>query len=257
MSVLYSGLLALALFSKIPMPRLDWAKKNMRYLLAAFPLVGLIIGLVLWVWLWLADLLGLGPVLFAAGLTLLPLLVTGGIHLDGFCDTVDALASHAEPKKKQEILKDPHAGAFAVIFVAVYLLAYLALATEIPRQPSLIWQLGLIHVLSRTSVGFGVLHFQPASSQGLFFTLHSAAHKNASTSILALFYILAGTGLVCLSGPAGLIILAVPLLYAAYLYRMAKKQFAGMSGDLSGYWLQSAELAMLAALLIIQKVVIL
>jgi adenosylcobinamide-GDP ribazoletransferase len=36
---------------------------------------------------------------------------------------------------------------------------------------------------------------------------------------------------------------------------MSRKQFGGMSGDLSGYWLQSAELAMLAGLVIIQKVV--
>ena len=36
----------------------------------------------------LAQALGLGSVLFAAVAALLPLFVTGGIHLDGFCDTV-------------------------------------------------------------------------------------------------------------------------------------------------------------------------
>ena len=255
MSFLYSTLLALALFSKIPMPQLNWEKKNMRFLLAAFPLLGLVSGLVLWAWLWLADLTGLGPVAFAAGLALLPLAVTGGIHLDGFCDTVDALASHASPEKKQEVLKDPHAGAFAVIAVAVYLLAFFALSTELARQRETVWLLGLVQVLSRTTVGFGVLHFSPASSQGLFFTLGQAARKKASTIIRAAVNVLTGAGLFWLDGAAGLSLVGIPLLFGAYIHRMSRKQFGGMSGDLSGYWLQSAELAMLAGLVIIQKVV--
>ena len=61
------------------------------------------------------KVLGCGLFLQAAGFTLLPVVVTGGIHLDGFGDTLDALASHAEPERKREILKDPRAGIFAVI----------------------------------------------------------------------------------------------------------------------------------------------
>ena len=56
----------------------------------------------------------------------LPLLVTGGIHADGFCDTVDALSSHAEREKMLEILKDSHCGAFAVIFFGLWLVLWLA-----------------------------------------------------------------------------------------------------------------------------------
>ena len=44
-----------------------------------------------------------------------PLLVTGGFHVDGFLDTCDALHSYQSMEKKQEILKDPHIGAFAVL----------------------------------------------------------------------------------------------------------------------------------------------
>ena len=34
--------------------------------------------------------IGFGPTLFGAGLALLPIAVSGGIHMDGFCDVVDA-----------------------------------------------------------------------------------------------------------------------------------------------------------------------
>ncbi|WP_243427452.1 adenosylcobinamide-GDP ribazoletransferase, partial [Gemmiger formicilis] len=37
-----------------------------------------------------------------------------------YADTCDALASYADAAKKQEILKDPHCGAFALIRVCTY-----------------------------------------------------------------------------------------------------------------------------------------
>ena len=58
---------------------------------------------------------------------LLPLLVTGGIHLDGFLDVADARSSHQSRARKLEILKDSHVGAFAVIAMGCYLLLYTAL----------------------------------------------------------------------------------------------------------------------------------
>ena len=50
------------------------------------------------------------------------LLVTGGIHLDGFMDTTDARSSYGDREKKLAILKDSHVGAFAVIGCSFYLI---------------------------------------------------------------------------------------------------------------------------------------
>ncbi len=58
--------------------------------------------------------------------TCIPILVTGGIHLDGLLDTVDAKSSYGDRKKKLAILADPHVGAFAIIGGSVYLLLYAA-----------------------------------------------------------------------------------------------------------------------------------
>ena len=94
------------MFSAIPMPRVEWNDRNMRYALCAFPLVGLAAGLVMALWVWLSVFLGLPNLLLAAGLTAIPVLLTGGIHLDGYADTHDALASHRSPAERQEILKE-------------------------------------------------------------------------------------------------------------------------------------------------------
>ena len=74
--------MSFAMFSIIPMPRLDWKKENMRYMLCCLPFVGLVIGLVLWLWLLVSRALGFGDVLFAAGLTVLPALISGSVLVE-------------------------------------------------------------------------------------------------------------------------------------------------------------------------------
>jgi adenosylcobinamide-GDP ribazoletransferase len=130
-NLLRSIAMAFTMFSRVPMPQVEWKPENMRDTLAAFPLVGVLLGLVLAGWYALSEWLLFDQFLFAAGVALLPVLYTGGIHLDGFCDTGDALASRADTERKLEILKDPHVGAFAVIGVSAYLLAYFAFGTEL------------------------------------------------------------------------------------------------------------------------------
>ena len=97
------------------MPNVEWKPESMRYMMCFFPLVGVVIGLLLAGWVWLSGALGFGAILRGAGSVLIPAAVSGGIHLDGFADTCDALASNAGPERRGEILKDPHTGAFAVI----------------------------------------------------------------------------------------------------------------------------------------------
>ena len=121
MTVLQTIAVAFAMFSAVPVPQFDWNEKNMRYSLCAFPLVGVLCG-VLWC---VCASLPLPAMVRAAGFCLIPIWVTGGIHLDGYADTCDALSSYGDREKKLEILKDPHLGAFAVISLAVYLLLHI------------------------------------------------------------------------------------------------------------------------------------
>ena len=118
---------AFAMFSAVPVPQPVWNEKNMRYALCAFPLVGAVCALAWWGWAVASAHFSFPDLLRAAGLCLIPVFVTGGIHLDGYADTCDALASCASPEKKQEILKDPRCGAFALIRLCTYFVAYLGL----------------------------------------------------------------------------------------------------------------------------------
>ena len=127
MTILQTIAVAFAMFSAIPMPQFEWSQKNMRYALCAFPLIGAVCG-----GLWcLVGVLPVPELVRAAGFCLVPVLVTGGIHLDGFADTCDALSSYGDAEKKLEILKDPHCGAFAVIRLCTYFILYFALCASV------------------------------------------------------------------------------------------------------------------------------
>ena len=118
--------IAFSMYSKIPVPKVRWTNEAMQYTFCFFPLVGVAEGALLWgmgmVLYGLRDRNRLPAIFVAIVLTILPLLVTGGIHMDGFLDTTDARRSYQEPEKKLAILKDPHTGAFALIGLGVYLL---------------------------------------------------------------------------------------------------------------------------------------
>ena len=241
MIVLQTMAVAFAMFSALPVPQFTWNSKNMRYALCAFPLIGGVIG-ALWS---LCGALPLPDMIRAGGFCLIPVLVTGGIHLDGYADTSDALSSYGDREKKLEILKDPHCGAFAVIRLCSYFLAYFALCTAVQFTPriGLCWTLAL--VLERALSGLAIASFPLARSTGLAHTFASAADRKAVRSVLLVLAGLLCAALVLLGG--GALVLAALLVFWRYRV-VSDRQFGGITGDLAGWFLQRAELWMLAAL---------
>ena len=254
MDLLRSLALAFSSFSKIPMPQVEWREENMRYMMCLFPIIGVVIGLALGVWVWVSGVCGIGPTLFGAGVALIPVAISGGIHLDGFCDVVDAQSSHAQAERKREILKDPHSGAFAAIAVAAYLVAYAAIASEIAPSLQAALLLGALHVSSRCMSGIATVSFRTSKSKGMLSMFHESADGKRILVVLVVELLVATAlcAFVCL--PA----IAVPcagLVVLAWLNRFAQREFGGMSGDLAGFFLQCAELVMLLAVVIVLKVV--
>ena len=241
MIVLQTIAVAFAMFSAIPVPQFDWNEKNMRYAMCAFPLIGAVCG-ALWC---LCGALPLPALVRAGGFCLIPVWVTGGIHLDGYADTCDALSSYGDREKKLEILKDPHCGAFAVIRLCSYFLAYFALCTAVQFTPriGLCWTLAL--VLERAFSGLAIASFPLAKNTGLAHTFASAADRKAVRSVLLVLVGLLCSALVLLGG--GALVLAALLVFWRYRV-VSDRQFGGITGDLAGWFLQKAELWMLAAL---------
>ena len=241
MTVLQTIAVAFAMFSALPVPQFEWNEKNMRYAMCAFPLIGLVCG-----GLWcLCGVLPLPGLARAAAFCLVPVAVTGGIHLDGYADTSDALSSYGDREKKLEILKDSHCGAFAVIRLCCYFVAYFGLCGSVRFTPraGLCWTLAL--VLERALSGFAVAAFPLAKNTGLAHTFATAADRVNVRRALAVLCAAVAAALLALGGWA--LVLAAVGVFVRY-YFVAKKQFGGTTGDLAGWFLQKCEIWMLAAL---------
>ena len=247
MTFIETILIAFSMFSALPVPQTAWNEKNMRYTMAAFPLVGAVTGLFCVFWALAAERLALPAVLKGAGLCVLPVLITGGIHLDGYADTWDALSSHGTTEKKQSILKDPHLGTFAVIHLCVYFLLSFALWTSLPAFR--IIPVILCFTLSRTLSGLSVASFTIRPGSGLVRTFSDALDKTRVRNVLIVLAVIQAV-LLCIFGGW----LMVPAAFGVFLvYRhLTASQFGGLSGDLSGWFLQTAELWMLGAMFLQQ-----
>ncbi len=252
MTALRSIALAFTLFSRVPMPHVEWNPENMRYTMLAFPLVGCVIGTVVAIWCALCATLGLNGAAFGAGTVLVPLFVTGGIHMDGFADVVDAQSSHAAPERKREILADPHIGAFATVGIGGYLLAWAALASNLSPNAATAAALALVFVLSRATSGIATVAYPASKTSGMLAAERSASARTAVLAGIALVATGCLTGLVVLAGAPGACAGIAALICLATLKRFARTRFGGMSGDLAGFHLQVSELAMVTALVIAQ-----
>jgi adenosylcobinamide-GDP ribazoletransferase len=255
MTVIKSVVLAFAMFSRIPMPRVEWTDRNRKYMICAFPLVGAVIGLVVLGWLWLCAALNFGALLRAAGLTVIPIALSGGIHLDGLCDTADALASNGSIERRRAILKDTHTGAFAVVWCACYIALYLAMCAEFVPDGAGAAILCATFILSRTLSALSLLHMRHSSGEGLAATFKRSADIPRARIILcvplaACCYIMLSSDLA--AGGAALAACALCLLW---LRRIARRKFGGVSGDLAGWFLQICELGAVTALAVVPRVI--
>jgi adenosylcobinamide-GDP ribazoletransferase len=234
------------MYSKLPVPQLEWKEKEMRYTIIFFPVIGLVIGAVIIFWEKICDIRDGNLLLRTVIAVLIPLIVTGGIHLDGFMDTSDALHSYQPKEKKLEILKDSHIGAFSVIMLIGFLGFYLAAASELTGKAVVIW--GMSFFLSRTLSGLSVVSFPNAKKEGTLFTFSSAAHKKTVRIVLIIELICCCTAMILVQAVYGIASIAAAGLVFTYYYSRSKREFGGITGDVAGWFLCLCELAMPAVM---------
>lgn len=246
MNIVQSFIIAISMYSKIPMPGVEWNKKNMRYAMCFFPVIGMIIGAVMYGIGQILYGMAASPLLRGAAFTLIPILISGGIHMDGFMDTMDALASYGDQEKKLQILKDSHAGAFAILGLGCYLVWSVAVWSEIPKE--MLGSCCICYMISRGLSGLSVVTFTAARESGLLKTFQDGAQKRAVKISMAGYLIL---GCVCgmLLNVKGAIcmILGAAISFIHYK-RVCSRQFGGVTGDLAGYFLEISELIMVTAI---------
>ncbi|MBR2188885.1 MAG: adenosylcobinamide-GDP ribazoletransferase [Eubacterium sp.] len=243
MRYIKSCILAFSYYTKIPMPQLRFEENDGESMFCFFPLIGLLIGIFEALWLLLAEKCGTGAILTAAGSVAIPVAVTGGIHLDGFLDTSDAVASWKSREERLAIMHDPHTGAFAVISCCVHLMLAFGAASEAAvRNPGCVWFVfSLSHVLTALLVVFE----KPAGNSGMLYscTRNAAVRRIAASSV---FYFVLLTGIARWLQVLRLwLVFAVAGFFVLLVYRIwIRRTFGGITGDLAGCFLSVCELVL-------------
>lgn len=232
---------AFSIYSKIPMPAFEWSSEDMKYHLCFFPWIGGVIGLVEWLWLELVIRFHIGQMPYVCMAMAIPLLITGGFHVDGFMDTMDAMHSYQNREKKLDILKDPHIGAFSVICLVTYMLIVGGCLSAITSKEALLIT-GFGFFMSRALSGISVMYFKPAKKSGMLSTESDTNGKNVVKISLILQLLLCFGISLYVSRVYGLVAMAMELLTFIYYWYMSRKQFGGITGDLAGFFVTVSEL---------------
>lgn len=246
MTILRSCIIAFSIYSRIPVPQFEWKKEDMKYMLCFFPWVGAVTGILVYLWGLLCAGYAIGDLCYTAVGAAIPLLVTGGFHVDGFMDTMDAFHSCQPREKKLEILKDSHIGAFSVIMLGLYGLLYLGAFSEV-RDMRLLGIVGAGFFLSRALSGIGVVSFPTAKKDGLVWLFADSSQKKAVRGVLCLQCIFCILFMLYLSFVWGSVVVAAALLSFGYYYWRSKKELGGITGDTAGYFVLICEGAMVMA----------
>jgi adenosylcobinamide-GDP ribazoletransferase len=214
----------------------------------AFPLAGLVVGLLGGVVYWIAVRIGLSnplAALLAVGATGA---ATGALHEDGWADFADGLGARVGPGgdriRKLAAMKDSHIGSFGVLALifgtAIKIAAVAALKTPERVMPALV----AAHVLSRAVLPIIMRAIPLATSTGLGAMAGRPTSAGVTSSL--------GIGLLiafCAEFlPASLVIFIAAVVAALLVGKIAQRQFGGYTGDVLGAAEQVAEIAVLVNL---------
>ncbi|RJS61543.1 adenosylcobinamide-GDP ribazoletransferase [Bacillus sp. PK3_68] len=240
-------LLNMQFFSAVPVHReLPVDARHLQAALRMFPLLGLVKGLVFGSVFWLLlEWSPFSPLGNAFLFWLLPIIWTGGLHLDGWIDTSDAFFSYRDIDKRLEILKDPRVGAFGVLSLIVLLAARFLFFYEIFLfgNHALLPLVVLIPFYSQMITGLLLNGVKPAKEEGIAYFFQQG--KDPRLALTYSFWAAAvGWVFIFITGSVSALLLFIAMAYLFFLLarRGALKHFGGITGDLLGASLEGAEI---------------
>lgn len=181
-------------------------------------------------------------------LLVLPVLLTGGLHCDGFMDTMDGIFSGRSRERMLEIMKDSCAGSNAVTAFVVYMLLMWAVLLDFPSD-SLIPALFIMPVTARLAMAWAIVLFPYARPDGMGKAFATYAGRK-SFYIAALLAIL----LVFPWGMTAILSFVVSLFFGLLFARYTAGILGGLTGDVYGAITHLTELAVLLIFIVITAI---
>jgi adenosylcobinamide-GDP ribazoletransferase len=206
---------------------LEFDEKKFGQATSYFPAVGLILGVIIY-WIWnLGNFINYGV---AAALAVIAgAVLTGGMHLDGWMDSLDGLLSGRNRERKLEIMRDSRSGAMGVIGVVCLLLLKYSLLLNIPPQKAFPW-IVLTPIIARWCMVYAIRFFPYARPEGF----GKAYQENTGNLQILLASICTIIPIVYFYHFIGLGMLLVFLVITHILAAKIHKSIGGLTGDTYG-----------------------
>lgn len=232
-----SLLIAIQFLTRIPVKaEREWEDELIAQSVLYYPLVGLMIGLILWFSALLFE--AVAPMLGAVMVLIIWVIITGGLHLDGLADSADAWAGgYANKQRSLEIMKDPSAGPFSVVVLVLLLLVkYVALVSLLESHQ--FWLLCVAPVSGRLSVVVLFLTTPYVRENGLGSVMARLLSRKLAYGVVLLTLILA---LVTLPFVVFILVLLTCSAVLYLLRFLMLHRLQGMTGDTIGASLEITE----------------
>ena len=228
---------AIQFLTRLPTPHVTVSGDEFAASMRWFPAVGLIVGALVAGAGWAGALVD--PWTGALAALVAWVAVTGALHLDGLGDIADASgAAHKDRARLIAVLGDPHVGSFAVVTIALHLIAKLVLLHALLDREAFA-AIALVPFAAR----IGPLVWSRALPD-----LHAGLGSRFRNAVREIDFILWGVLLVAAAwvSPS---LLAAPLIFLAWGWWLMRR-IGGISGDGHGAGIEICEsLLLLAALL--------
>jgi adenosylcobinamide-GDP ribazoletransferase len=193
------------------------------------PLVGALIGALAGLAYWAAYRLNLPPFVCAALAVAAGMLLTGGLHEDGLADTADGLGGETR-ERALDIMRDGRIGAYGTCALVICLALRIGTLADLPRAALVAWALVGAHAAARAVLPAFMRLVPPARADGLSATAGAPSRERAAVAAAI------GVGLlwIALGFRSALIALALMLIGALVMARLARRRFGGQTGDVLG-----------------------
>lgn len=251
MKKLFKGfIMALSMFTIIPTPYIEWDDDGAKNMMKFYPVIGGIVGIIWSVIYYLISILNISVVLKGTIIMMVPFIVTGMLHLDGFMDVCDAILSRRDREEKLRILKDSTIGAFAVISLLILFFLQFGSIYSIIEKNIRFYILILIPIVSRSAVAYFLLSRTTIKES----TLGTYFKKGTNTKDIVIMIVsLIAMSIISfiLLSYYGLVLVLSIVLGVTWAVEKCKKEFGGISGDVAGFALVVGELIGILALGII------
>ena len=223
--------------------------KSMKF----FPIVGMVMGIILFGFFWGLSHIIYSPMVMAVILVIIEVVLTGGLHLDGLADTFDGIFSYRSKQKMLEIMKDSRLGTNGGLVLILYFILKVALLYELNLIIGI--PAGVVLLLTpafarlNSVVNCASAPYARATGMGKTFVDNTNGTGVIIATILTLIY----GALVCnlFLIPYAILVIIPILMVLGYVFaKLMTRKIGGITGDTLGAVVELSEILVILMLYI-------